>query len=286
MRTAPSLHRSWVIAVALAVVAGCASIAREDRARFETDGKLTVVPLGCMKRAALAWAPGALSPNRPLKVVVWNIHRNADEGWEADLSRFASESDLVLLQEATLTGDLRTALARAGRHFVHADAWALDDVANGVLTASTAAPYEACVQRVREPLITLPKSVLIAWYRIEGRTDTLAVANVHAINFTLELGAYNDQLDAVAAVLANHPGPVILAGDFNTWSPVRVDSLSKLAERIGLVEAQALRGERSRFLGMPVDYLFVRGFTVDDAWVEGVRSSDHLPIRASLRFDR
>lgn len=285
MRASP-LGRSFAVVIALASLVGCASVAREDRARFETDGELTVVPLGCMKRESLAWVPGALFPSRPLKVVVWNIHRNADEGWEADLSRFASESDLVLLQEATLTRELRTAFARAGRHFIHADAWALDDVASGVLTASTAAPYEACVQRVREPLITLPKSALIAWYRIEGRPETLAVANVHAINFTFELGAYNDQLDAVAAVLANHRGPVILAGDFNTWSPVRVDSLAKLAERIGLVEARASRGERSRFLGMPVDYLFVRGLSVDDAWVEDVRSSDHAPIRAALRFDR
>jgi endonuclease/exonuclease/phosphatase (EEP) superfamily protein YafD len=286
MMLASSLRRSFVVAAVFAAIAGCASIAREDRAWFETDGKLAVVPLGCTKREALAWAPGALSPHRPLKVVVWNIHRNADAGWEADLSRFASESDLVLLQEATLTGELRTALARAGRHFIHADAWALDDVASGVLTASTAAPYEACVQRVREPLITLPKSVMIAWYRIEGRTETLAVANVHAINFTLELGAYNDQLDAVAAVLASHRGPLILAGDFNTWSAIRVDSLLKVAERIGVVEVRASRGERSRFLGMPADYLFVRGLTVDDAWVEDVRSSDHVPIRASLRFDR
>jgi endonuclease/exonuclease/phosphatase (EEP) superfamily protein YafD len=278
-----SIHRALAVLAVLAT-GGCATVSEVDRAWFETNGKVAAVPLGCGTRAPLAGPPGRLPGGRPLAVVSWNIHRNADAGWRADLARFAASSDIVLLQEATLVDELRALFAQANRHWVHADAWALDDIASGVLTASIAAPVEACVQRVREPLITLPKSVLIAWYRIDGRSDTLAVANVHSINFTLELGAYQDQLDAVAAVLATHRGPVILAGDFNTWSPVRVEALNGVAARIGLVEARPARGERSRFLGMPADYLFVRGLTVDDAWVESVTSSDHAPIRATLRF--
>ncbi len=271
------------LAAVLAALAGCATVAADDRARFETSGEAVAVPLGCASRAPLA-APGALSPSRPLALTSWNIHKNGDPGWQADLERFARGSDLVLLQEASLGAELRSVLARAGRSWVHADAWAYDGLANGVMTASTAAPVEACVQRAAEPLIALPKSALVAWYRIDGRAETLAVANLHAVNFTPALGAYVDQLDALGAFLAAHRGPVILGGDFNTWSTYRVDALDAFASRLGLTEVKARRGERTRFFEMPADYLFVRGLRVEDAWVEAVGSSDHAPIRATLAF--
>lgn len=268
----------------LAALSSCATIPSADRARFDFEGGVVSVPLGCASREPLAALPRALPASAPMTLVSWNIHKNGDPGWQADLARFLASSDFVLLQEASLTDALRAELARARRHWVHADAWALDDVANGVLIATAAAPYEACVQRAREPLITLPKSVLIAWFRIEGRIDTLAVANVHAINFTLEPGAYDDQLRAVADVLASHRGPVVLAGDFNTWSAVRVSAVRALAARLGLTEVPASFGERSLFLGRPADYLFTRGLDVEDSWIDAMASSDHAAIVATMRF--
>ena len=233
-------------------LAGCASVADSDRAWIENAGAVVAVQLGCPPETATPAGAGSLA-GRELSMISWNIHRNGDPGWEHDLARFAAASDLVLLQEATLT-------------------------------AATTLPAAACVQRASEPLLGLPKSALVAWYRLEGRSERLAVANVHSINFTLDLTGYQKQLDAVVDVLASHRGPVILAGDFNTWSPVREQALAAATARIGLVEARPQRGERSRFLGMQADYVFVRGLDVDDVWVETVESSDHAPIRARLRL--
>jgi endonuclease/exonuclease/phosphatase (EEP) superfamily protein YafD len=272
------------VALLALALAGCASVADTDRAWIENAGVVVAVKLGGPPAAGAPTGAGALAADRELSVISWNIHRNADPGWEHDLGRFAAASDLVLLQEATLTSALREVLTHTGRRWTHADAWAFDGINNGVLTAAATLPAAACVQRAQEPLLGLPKSALVAWYRIEGRSDRLAVANVHAINFTLELGAYQKQLDAVVDVLASHRGPVILAGDFNTWSPVREQALVATAARIGLVEARPRRGERSRFLGMTADYLLVRGLDVDDVWVETVDSSDHAPIRAKLKL--
>jgi len=277
-------ERAVAVAIALSALAGCATVTDKDSAWIETDGQAKLVPLGCPPRAPLASAPGELPSDREINVVSWNIHRNADPGWEADLARFAQASDLVVLQEATLTASLRDQLSKAKRVWTHADAWAFDGINNGVLTAASATPDSACVQRAAEPLISLPKSALIAWYRIRGRREPLVVANVHAVNFTLDLTVYQRQIENVIDVLEPHKGPVILAGDFNTWSPVRVKVLEDAAARIGLVEAKPLRGERSRFLGMTADYVFVRGLAVEDVWVETVTSSDHLPIRAKLRL--
>ena len=292
MRRCPSTERRIPGALArrvaacavLAAAAGCATIADTDRGWIENAGEVVAVKLGCPPQAASPAGAGTLVATNELSVISWNIHRNGDPGWEHDLSRFATASDLVLLQEATLTAALRDVLGRAGRPWTHADAWAMDGINNGVLTAAATLPAAACVQRASEPLLGLPKSALVAWYRIEGRPEPLAVANMHSINFTLDLTGYQKQLDAVVDILAAHRGPIILAGDFNTWSPVREQVLIATAARVGLVEARPRRGERSRFLGMPADYLFVRGFTVDDVWVETVESSDHAPIRARLRF--
>ena len=272
------------LAAALAVLAGCASVAESDRAWIETEGEAKVVPLGCPPREMATTKTGDLPSDREINVVSWNIHRNTTAGWEADLARFAKASDIVILQEATLTAALRDQFAQSNRVWTHADAWAFDGINSGVLTAAAAPPRVACVQRAAEPLITLPKSALIAWYRIAGRPEPLAVANVHSVNFTLDLTVYQRQIENVIDVLETHKGPIIFAGDFNTWSPVRVKVLEDAAARIGLSEAKPRRGERSRFMGMLADYIFVRGLEVEDVWVETVTTSDHSPIRAKLRL--
>ena len=82
------------------------------------------------------------------------------------------------------------------------------------------------------------------------------------------------------------PGPLVVAGDFNTWNAERVDALEAFARRLGLAEASLSFGEPARFLGRPVDTLFTRGIDVEDAWIEDVASSDHKPIVATIRISR
>lgn len=270
-------------AILALVLAGCATVAADDRAWVAAGGTAEPVPLACPPAAALPQA-GAIDPARPLSIVVWNVHRNGDPGWADDLAAFAAASDLVLLQEAASTRELRERLGASRPHWAQADAWAFDGVVSGVLTASAEPPRAACVLRAAEPLLALPKSALLTWYRLAGRADTLAVANVHSVNFTIDTDAYRRQLEAVVGQLAGHRGPAILAGDFNTWSASRAEVLADVAGRAGFAEAVPRRGARSSFLGRPADYLFVRGLAVDDVWVEPVESSDHAPIRAMLRL--
>ena len=47
------------------------------------------------------------------------------------------------------------------------------------------------------------------------------MANLHAINFALGTDAYRAQLDAIATELSHHRGPIVVAGDFNTWNDER-----------------------------------------------------------------
>jgi endonuclease/exonuclease/phosphatase (EEP) superfamily protein YafD len=275
-----------VLAVVLAAaVSGCATVPVEQQAFLPgTDGGVTSKVLACPGADGAAAGPASarlLSPT--LRVVSWNLHKNGEPGWERDLARFAADSDLLLIQEAALTDRLRRVLADAGYDWLLAGAFRFAGHEMGVLTAARAAPAGGCTQRFVEPLLQLPKATAITRYRVEGVDGTLAVANVHSINFTLTLGNYRAQLEAMAKELAGHRGPVIVAGDLNTWNGARLHVVDEVMRSIGLAPVLPVDDTRSRFLGRQVDYIFVRGLDAIDAASPSVRSSDHNPLLATLR---
>ena len=219
-----------------------------------------------------------------IRILTWNIHKQEDDGWEQDLTRFAAASDIVLLQEVALADPLQAILRGAGLRFVMGSSFAYNDAEFGVLTATRVAPVAACTQRIEEPLIRIPKSAVITWLPLPGTRHTLAVANVHSINFSLSLDAYEAQLAALADVLAQHEGPILLGGDLNTWSQARRDAVERTARRLDLVEIPFAEDGRTLFLGNQVDHLLVRGLVVATSRTTAVTSSDHNPAGAVLRL--
>jgi endonuclease/exonuclease/phosphatase (EEP) superfamily protein YafD len=174
-------------------------------------------------------------------------------------------------------------LQDAGYDWLLASSFILHDRATGVLSAARVRPASACVQRFFEPLLRLPKSGVITRYEVKGVAQRLAVANLHSINFTPGLGGYRAQLEAIALELADHRGPMIVAGDLNTWNPRRLEIVHDVMQRMGLVSVVPWIDTRSRFLGRPVDFIFVRGLEVVHAEAPEVESSDHNPLLATLR---
>jgi endonuclease/exonuclease/phosphatase (EEP) superfamily protein YafD len=271
-------------AALLTLIASCATVPPVQLAfAVGRDGSANGRPLPC-DGAPIADPAGEALPGPVLRVTSWNIHKNGDAGWDADLARFAADTDLLLLQEAALSAPLRKLLADADFDALLASSFALDGHETGVLTAARVRPANGCVQRQFEPLIRLPKSAVITRYRIEGSAETLAVANVHSINFALTLGDYREQLEAVARELSGHRGPVIVAGDFNTWNAVRVQAVDDVMKRLRLVPVLPEVDLRTRFLGQQVDHVYVRGLDVVEARAIEVRSSDHNPVVATLRL--
>jgi hypothetical protein len=47
----------------------------------------------------------------------------------------------------------------------------------GVVTGCRKQPLASCTQRAVEPLLRIPKSAVITWFRLAGREDTLAVVD-------------------------------------------------------------------------------------------------------------
>jgi endonuclease/exonuclease/phosphatase (EEP) superfamily protein YafD len=286
--------------VLLAVLCGCITLTVEQRAVVSVPGgtpRVMTLKCGAVDRVLQAAAEGEAADaldRRPLRLLVWNIHKQGDSGWERDLSGFAAASDVMLLQETVLQPPLRDILEDSGLHWVMASSFLLGADDNGVLTATRIAPIASCTQRVVEPLIRIPKSAVISWLPITntwtdagadaraGSKETLAIANVHSVNFELAPDVYRAQLEALADALAGHRGPIIFAGDFNTWNDARDAVVAEIAARLGLTELNLRVDQRAVFFGRHLDHIFIRGLQLIDVGAIPVTSSDHNPLAATL----
>ncbi len=276
-------------AVALALAVGaCGTVPLQERLLAPgSDGSVGATTQICSAsrrpQAVPVGLPGGDTlDTRALRIVSWNLHKGEDEGWEADLQRFAAGHDVLLLQEAVLSAPVRKVLESAGHGWRMAGAFAYNGEERGVMVASRARPLDTCTLRAFEPLARLPKSAIVVRYRTTLPDATLAIANLHGINFTLGLESFRAQLEAVADELAAHRGPAVLAGDFNTWSQERHEVLNAITERLGMTPVEMIPDGRRRTFGRHLDHLFVRGLRVVQAQAPEVKSSDHNPILVTL----
>ena len=289
------MHLSLVLRRVLSVlsllaVCGCVTLTTEPRAIVSgtgNDGNVTTLPCdAAVLRLQNAVADGSASAlnGQVIHVLVWNIHKEVDPGWQPDLSGFAATNDVMLLQETALHPSLSAILHNAGLRWVMASSFIYDASDYGVLTASRIPPVASCTQRMLEPLLRIPKSTVIAWLPITGMSETLAIVNIHGINFDPLIDSYRDQLKAVAEVLDKHDGPIIFAGDFNTWSDARDIVVAETADRLGVTELPLRDDRRAVFFGHHLDHIFVRGLDVVKVTAIPVTSSDHNPLLITLRI--
>jgi endonuclease/exonuclease/phosphatase (EEP) superfamily protein YafD len=280
--------RRAAAALAAGLLAACVTLTDDSRALIDSQRRGATEALRCdvARRAGeepVSAGAEALD-SQAIRVVSWNIHKQKNAGWEHDLARLAHENDLVLLQEATLDDALRRVIENAGHGWVMASSFRYAEHDIGVMTAARVRPVGTCTHRIGEPLIVVPKSTVITWYRLTGTRELLAIVNLHAINFSLLLGAYEQQLAALVDALAAHRGPLVLAGDFNTWTDARKQALLQSAARLGVAEASFPEDRRTLFLGKQVDHVLVRGLDTLSVSAIAVSSSDHNPVQATLRL--
>ncbi|MGD9058574.1 MAG: endonuclease/exonuclease/phosphatase family protein [Desulfobacterales bacterium] len=208
----------------------------------------------------------------------WNIQKENRKGWDTDLARFSQNADIVIIQEAYLTEDLRRLLLRRPYYWHLVTAFEYQEVKAGVLTAATIEPDFICPLRMTEPLIRFPKSILITRYPLTDTPYSLMIANIHLINFTPHITTYGHQVRQLTEILVNHQGPMILAGDFNTWSEERLAIIEEVAARLSLVPATFKTDRARKVFGYTVDRVYYRGLTLQEASVIEVNSSDHNPL--------
>jgi endonuclease/exonuclease/phosphatase (EEP) superfamily protein YafD len=283
---AVAFARWLMLAALILLLTSCITLTEDPRALVpQPDGGIKALTLTCPLAEAALREGRVTRPLDPqsIRLVTWNIHKQDDAGWQKDLWALASTNDLVLLQETSLRPELLDILHAADLRWVMASSFEYGGADLGVLTAFREAPLASCTQRVVEPLLRLPKSAVITWFALAGETRPLAVVNVHAINFSLSIDAYRAQFAALTDAVASHDGPIILAGDFNTWTTARRSVIDDVAARLALTEVGFVEDKRTLFFGNQLDHILVRGLRAVAATAVEVNSSDHNPVTVVLR---
>ncbi len=214
----------------------------------------------------------------------WNIQKEKRKGWQDDLVRLSQNVDILLIQEAFLSEELRRLLNLKSYHWQMVTAFDYPHAKAGVLTAAVVEPDFVCPLRAAEPLIRFPKTVLITRYPLANRHQSVMIANIHMINLTPTTSAFYDQATQITQILMNHQGPMIVSGDFNTWSKERLAIIEDMAARLNLDPADFKSDLALKVFGHTVDRVYYRGLRLEGAQVIEVSSSDHNPLRARFRL--
>jgi endonuclease/exonuclease/phosphatase (EEP) superfamily protein YafD len=234
--------------------------------------------------------------------VNWNAQKGTHTHFRQDLESMIErhKPHLIFLQEAR--ADLIEPQTMGG---YFASCWSYpwpEGKAIGVMTLSKAAPLKTqpLPTKWREFFVTAPKISFVTEYRLPNGEIMLAV-NAHLLNFerwgTMKV---RDQLDELKTVISQHEGPILLAGDFNTWNERRLGLVRELAKETGLVEITGFPPGRTTaskdseildwFLGidskLPLDRVYYRGFREQGAEVLEYSSSDHNAILVRLRLQK
>ncbi len=209
------------------------------------------------------------------------------EGWETDLIYLSEDADILTIQEAFLTEELKKFLDRRPYHWQLVTAFEYRQAKAGVLTAATIEPNFLCPLRAAEPFTSLPKTILITRYPLANTRHSLMIANIHMINFALDIAAFRDQARQMEKILLHHQGPMIIAGDFNTWSEERLSIIEDMSDRLHLARVDFKTDLARKAFGHTIDRVYYRGLTLEEALVVEVDSSDHNPllVRFSLNSE-
>lgn len=230
-----------------------------------------------------------------IKLLSWNIAKNNhDLAWIRDLATILEEfnPDIICLQEVRLGLDAEHAVDLADMSWSFAPNFidAHHQAYAGVLTAATTNPItrQALITEHYEPLIQTPKVSLITEYALPDPDQTLLVINSHLINF-VQLDKFRAQLTEIEKLIAAHQGPLIFAGDFNTWNQPRALLLNDVVMRLGLTPVSFAPHEHRKIkrflLSPPLDYIFYQGLNekpVSTRVLDHLNSSDHKPLLAEF----
>lgn len=242
-------------------------------------------PIACSSGLGQQPSPMGQTLSGHLDILSWNIQKASNDGWAEDLAAMAGDVNLAFIQEARLQALLPDAIPREPLYQVFTRGFATEDAETGVMTLSSHTPSWLCNFTTVEPWLRTPKAVTVTEHPLAGRDERLLAINIHAVNFTFGVEDLRRQLEPLVQLLADHTGPAILAGDFNTWSDSRQQLVDDLLGLHGLSALEFSDDRRTRAFGRPLDHIYVRGLSAESAEVIPVASSDHNALRARLRID-
>ena len=227
-----------------------------------------------------------MGPN--IEILLWNVFKCKKKGWQKDFTTLINNKDLIILQEAIINSPFDSYFKKSALHqWIMARSFKdiKTNIETGVKTGSTVAAQKHyfSASEYSEPLSKTKKMLLVTLYPLPTPGQSLLVVNSHLINFVV-FEKFKAHLDQIFSTLEHHVGPVLLAGDFNTWNKKRLKYFNALAASFSLIEVQMTRQPRLNHLFKHLDHIYCRGLTVVNAHVHTeIQTSDHYPISLSLR---
>ncbi len=233
-----------------------------------------------------------LNPNS-IKAFVWNIKKAEKPRWKKEFETYATDRDLILLQEAyknPLFNNTTMGLLNYRWDMAISMLYLMDnETPTGTMIGSRINPTEVFIKHSPdgESVVNTPKSMTFAKYPIKGMSDELLVISIHGINIT-DYASFTRHMDQAAEHLDKHQGPILFAGDFNTRTQARTHYVLNMMRRYGLKEIHFKNGHRRmkfKFTPNYLDYGFIRGLKVKTAHVDGDSAgSDHKPMLMELEI--
>jgi endonuclease/exonuclease/phosphatase (EEP) superfamily protein YafD len=216
-----------------------------------------------------------------LDILSWNIEKASNVGWAQDLAELSGGVNLAFIQEASIQAEIPQAI-NTPLYQAFAAGYTTSEQETGVMTLSSSSPSLHCNFTSWEPWLGTPKATSVTEFPLAGRQDRLLTINLHAVNFALGLEEFQQQFRALSNLLTHHQGPVILAGDLNTWSDKRQAMVDEFTREFGLSAVSFAPDLRTTAFGRALDHIYVRGLQAQDSRVIPVSSSDHNPLWVRL----
>lgn len=243
------------------------------------------------KRDSLIHVGQGLTLEKPdlIKMLVWNVYKgHHGPKWQKDFLHLSQGKDLILLQEALHSGWMSEIWTQhfPAHHWKMATSFAYKEIKTGVATGSRfqASFVDFIRGSERELFIGTPKVSLASRYKIGPRPSDehdVLVINTHVVNFTTT-GAFVRFIEELLSLVESHSGPLVIAGDFNTWNFRRWFHLLKILAQFEVKPIEFDFDPRV----LKLDHVFVRGFRVAHAHIHHhVQSSDHFPLEVWLEWD-
>lgn len=219
-------------------------------------------------------------------LLVWNVHKeNTSQPFKKTFSSLLQrfEPDILLLQEVVLNEEI---LHTKEFHQEKGANIVLPTVSYGVLSASKVPILnkERLQTQYKEFFIATKKSLLITTHSIANHS--LTVVNLHAINFVPHI-VFKIELKILEKKLHHINTPLIVAGDFNTWSKRRLKTLQSFAQKLGLEIAHLEDCQHIKsYQGKQLDHILYRSLTLQKAMAVDTQDvSDHNALYALFEYN-
>ncbi len=178
-----------------------------------------------------------ISCHENFTILCWNVAKlTLHSSYQEYLKSIIEDDsvDILLLQEVKKS--LATELELCDYSYILSPNIQTNKHIFGVLTAFKISCEDelSLLTKKRELSYATHKVTLITRHKI-SQDDELVIVNLHAINF-VKNSDFHTELENIRLTIKSHKGPMIVAGDFNTWNVKRVEFLREFTYDLSLTE--------------------------------------------------